>query len=255
MPTLHLLGTGAAISDAHRTTTMLAVSDDAAPPRTLVIDCGGDVLQRLQACGRPIDSVDALIVTHAHMDHTSGFPLLMEKAWLDGRDRPLPVVGIEPALAQAERLWAAYEPVHSGWEGIPPIDWREVPHEPGASVWDEAPWTITATPVDHGDTPNVGLRFEHDPTGRVLAYSCDTAPSERVVDLARNADVLVHEANGETTDNHSSAAGAAEVAQQAGVDRLFLVHLPPGDKSTDLKEARSIFPHTDLGEELGSYTF
>jgi ribonuclease Z len=255
MPTLHLLGTGAAISDPHRTTTMLAVSDDASPPRTLVVDCGGDVLQRLQACGHPIDSVDGLVVTHAHMDHTSGFPLLMEKVWLDGRDRPLPVVGIEPALAQAERLWAAYEPVHADWEGLPPIDWRTVAHEPAATVWGAPPWTVTGTPVDHGDTPNIGLRFEHAPTGAVLAYSCDTAPAESVVDLANNADVLVHEANGGVSDNHSTAAGAARVARAAGVDRLLLVHLPPGDKSDALKEARAHFPHTDLGEELGSYSF
>lgn len=255
MPALHLLGTGAAISDPHRTTTMLAVSDDASPTRTLVVDCGGDVLQRLLACDRPIDSVDGLIVTHAHMDHTSGFPLLMEKVWLDGRDRPLPVVGIEPALAQADRLWKAYEPVHSGWEGIPPIDWREVEYEADAVVWNEAPWTITSTPVNHGDTPNVGLRFEHDPTGRVLAYSCDTAPTERVVDLAQDCDVLVHEANGGPSENHSTAMEAAEAASEAGADRLLLVHLPPGNKSEVLAEAQEIFSSTELGEELGTYSF
>ncbi|HKL88936.1 MAG TPA: MBL fold metallo-hydrolase [Salinibacter sp.] len=255
MPHVHLLGTGAAISDPHRTTTMLAVSDDASPSRTLVVDCGGDVLQRLLSCDLPIDSVEGLIVTHAHMDHTSGFPLLMEKVWLDGRDRPLPVMGIEPALAQAHRLWDAYEPVHTGWDDLPPIDWREVPHERDASVWTGAPWTITAAPVDHGDTPNIGLRFQHGPSGNVLAYSCDTAPTDSVVHLAEGADILVHEANGGESDNHSTAAGAARVAKEAGADRLLLVHLPPGDKSDALREARSIFPHTDLGDELGSYSF
>lgn len=256
MPTLHLLGTGAAISDAHRTTTMLAVSDDGALPRTLIVDCGGDVLQRLQACGRLIDSVDGLIVTHAHMDHTSGFPLLMEKVWLDGREPALPVVGIDSALTQAQRLWDAYEPIHGDWEGIPPIDWREVPHERDTLVWDEAPWTITGAPVDHGDTPNVGLRFEHNPTGRVLAYSCDTAaPCDNVVHLAQGASTLVHEANGGPSENHSTAAEAADVARAADVDRLLLVHLPPGDKTDALREARTIFPHTDLGDELGSYPF
>lgn len=254
MPTLHLLGTGSAISDPHRTTTMLAVADDASPPNTLVVDCGGDVLQRLQACERSIDSVEGLIVTHAHMDHTSGFPLFMEKLWLDGRERPIPVRGIEPALAQAKRLWDAYAPVHEGWEGIPPIEWREVEHKRDAHVWMEAPWTVTAAPVDHGDTPNIGLRFEHNSTGHVLAYSCDTAPTDSVVHLARNADVLVHEANG-VGDNHSTAAGAAEVAAEADVDHLLLVHLPPGDKREPLQEARFIFPNTDLGEELGTYPF
>ena len=252
MPALHLLGTGAAISDAHRTTTMLAVSDDASPPNTLVVDCGGDVLQRLQACGRAIDDVDGLLVTHAHMDHTSGFPLFMEKIWLDGRDRPIPVCGIEPALAQVRRAWDAFEPVHEGWEGIPPIDWHEVPHEQGARLWTQPPWTVTVAPVDHGDTANVGLRVEHADGDGVLAYSCDTAPTPNVVDLAQGADVLVHEANS-VGDGHSTAAGAAEVAAEAGVDRLLLVHLPPGDKSSALREARQIFPHTDLGEELGTY--
>jgi ribonuclease Z len=255
MPTVHLLGTGAALSDAHRTTTMLAVADDASPSNTLVVDCGGDALQRLQACGLAIDSVNGLVVTHAHMDHVSGFPLFMEKVWLDGRDRSLPVVGIEPALAQAERTWDAFEPVHEGWADIPPIDWREVAHERDAIVWDEVPWTITAAPVDHGDTANVGLRIEHAPTDQVLAYSCDTAPTESVADLAQDADVLVHEANGGTTDNHSTAAGAAGVAAEADVDRLLLVHLPPGDKSESLRAARQVFPHTDLGDELGTYPF
>ena len=40
---LYLLGTGAAYADPHRTTTMLAFSDGG---RTVVIDCGGDVVQR-----------------------------------------------------------------------------------------------------------------------------------------------------------------------------------------------------------------
>jgi len=253
MPSLHLLGTGAAISDAHRTTTMLAVSDDTAPPRTLVVDCGGDALHRLQACGRSIDSVDGLIVTHAHMDHTSGFPLFVEKVWLDGRDRPLPVVGIEPALAQARRLWDAYEPVHQGWEGIPPLTWRTVPHERDAVVWDDGPWTVTGAPVNHGNRPNVGLRVEHAPTGRVLAYSCDTAPSENVVHLARNCDVLVHEANGGPGENHSTAVEAADTAKAADAGQLLLVHLPPGDKDDVLAEARSVFPATALGEETGTY--
>ena len=254
MPAFHLLGTGAAISDPHRTTTMLAMSDGASPPNTLLVDCGGDVLQRLQACGLSIAPVDGLLVTHAHMDHVSGFPLFMEKIWLDGRERAIPVCGIEPALAQAQRVWDAFEPVHEGWEGIPPTDWRKVRLKRNARVWSEAPWTVTVAPVDHGDTPNVGLRFEHNSTDRVLAYSCDTAPTSSVVHLAQNADVLVHEANG-VGDNHSTAAGAAEVAAEADVDRLLLVHLPPGDKSDALREARSIFPHKDLGEELGTYSF
>lgn len=254
MPTLHLLGTGAALSDAHRTTTMIAVSDDAHDgPSTLAVDCGGDLGQRLLAAGRAFDDVAGLIVTHAHPDHTAGFPLFVEKVWLSGRERPLPVVGIEPALAQIRRTWDAFAPITADWD-VPPLDFRTVAHAPDAEVWTAAPWAVTASPVEHGDMPNVGLRIEHRPTGRVVAYSCDTSKCEAVTDLARGADVLVHEANG-SSENHSSAEEAAEVARDADVGRLLLVHVPPGVTPDALDAARDIFAATQIGDEGGAYDF
>lgn len=255
MPTLHLLGTGAAVSDPHRTTTMLAVSDEAADaPDVLLVDCGGDVLQRMLMAGLSFDRIAGLIITHAHPDHVSGFPLFMEKIWLAGRRDPIPVCGIAPALDQARQTLGAFSAILEDWEDMPDIDWRPVPHTKDATVWNDAVWTITAAPVDHGDTPNVGLRIESQRAGGVVGYSCDTAPTGNVAHLGRDADVLVHEANGEYPV-HSSAPQAARIAQQAQAERLLLVHLPPGDKSDDLAAARQIFSNTELGEELGAYPF
>src|SRR5690625_8016640 len=98
MPTLYLLGTGAAVSDPHRTTTMLAVSDGAS---TIAVDCGGDVIQRMMEAGIDVDTLDALIVTHEHPDHVSGCPLFMAKIWVVGRRRPLDVSGIREAVVAA----------------------------------------------------------------------------------------------------------------------------------------------------------
>ena len=255
MPTLHLLGTGAAVSDPHRTTTMLSVDDeDRSEPSTLLVDCGADVLQRHLMASGTFDDVAGLIITHAHPDHVSGFPLFMEKIWLAGRDRPIPVCGIERAIDQAKMAFDAFSAITSGWDDMPDIDWRVVEHERDAVVWDEAPWSVTAAPVEHGDMPNVGLRFEHTPTGQVAAYSCDTGPSDSVAHLGRNADVLVHEANGDYP-GHSSATEAAEIASRAAAERLLLVHLPPGDKSDAVSDAQDIFSATELGEELGAYPF
>src|SRR4051794_752484 len=85
MATLHLLGTGAALSEPHRTTTMLAIDDSVS---AVVVDCGGDVVQRLLAAGIPVGRISALIVTHEHPDHVGGFALLMERLWLAGRRHP-----------------------------------------------------------------------------------------------------------------------------------------------------------------------
>jgi ribonuclease Z len=250
MATLYLLGTGAALSDPHRTTTMLAVHH---PESVVVIDCGGDVVQRLMSAGLDLDRIEAMIITHEHADHVSGFPLFMEKIWLAGRRRPIPVYGIEPALAQAQRAWESFDT--SSWEGLPPIDWREVPHEEGAELLEDDHWRITVTPVEHSK-PTIGLRVEDKDSGGVLAYSCDTAPTPRFVDLARGADLMVHEATGEGP-GHSTAVEAANVARHANAKRLLLVHLPPAARLTSamMAEARDAFPALERGAEGGQYEF
>ena len=244
--TLYLLGTGAAVSDPHRTTTMLAVSDGSS---TLAVDCGGDLIQRMLTAGLAPDTLDGLILTHEHPDHVSGFPLVMEKLWLLGRRRPLPVYGPATALSQARRIFEAFDT--SGWDGLPEIEWQEVALEPDTALLSSAAWTVVATPVEHS-VPTIGLRFtsQHE---RSVTYSCDTAPCQRVVDLARDADVLVHEATGSVPGVHSSVEEAAEIAARAGVHRLLLVHLPPGLGDDDLEPGRKWFSETELGEEGGVY--
>jgi ribonuclease Z len=251
---LFLLGTGASVSDPHRTVTMLAVQAEKANGdlSTVLIDCGGDAIQRLLACGIDLDTLDHVVVTHEHADHTSGFTLLVQKLWLSGRRRPIPVYGIEAALAQARRVWEAFDTDSWKDQGLPDLDWNRFDHEVGAEVLADDTWRITAAPADH-PVPTVGLHIEHVPSSRTLAYSCDTAPHEPIVDLARGVDLLVHEANGAIPGVHSSAEEAAQVAAKAGVHRLVLVHLPPGCTDDDLEDARSWFTATEFGEELGVY--
>ena len=248
MPTLHLLGTGAAFSDAHRTTTMLAFADT---DSTLVVDCGGDVVQRMLAAGIDLTTVSALLLTHEHIDHVGGFPLFMERIWLGGRRDPILVYGIEPALDQARRCFETFDT--SRWEGLPDVHWFRFPEDEGALVLIDALWEVTASPGIHS-VPVVGLRVVSKRTGGIAAYSCDTEPAPAIACLAHKADLLVHEATGDFP-GHSTAAQAAEVAAQAEAGRLLLTHLPPGLSDDDLTEARQTFARTEVGQELGTYDF
>ena len=241
--TLHFLGTGAAVSDPHRTTTMLALE---AAGRLVAVDCGGDLVQRLLLAGLDPAALDLLVLTHEHPDHIGGFPLVLEKLWLLGRRTPVRVAGPARALDVARRLFDQFDT--SRWDGLPERDYHEVPLEENAEVWTADGLRITASPVTH-PVPTVGLRVEAG--GKTVAYSCDTAPDPAVTRLARGADALVHEATGHQPGVHASAEEAAQIAADAGAGRLFLVHLPPGLSDDDLREARSVFPETHFAEEGG----
>jgi len=249
MPTLHLLGAGAVVSDPERTTTMMALDNGRG---VLLVDCGGDVVPRLEATGLDPTALAGVVITHEHADHVAGFPLMMERLWLMGRRDPLPVYGIAPALRQVRRVHDAFDV--SGWEAYPGWTAHEVDHEPNALVLDAHGWRVLASPGRHA-VPVVGLRFEDRATGRVASYSCDTAPDPAIAELARDADLLLHEATG-SGPVHSSAEQAARTARQASARRLVLVHLPRAEElARELPAARRIRPDLEIGEELGRYRF
>lgn len=250
MATLHLLGTGAALSDASRTTTMLAVEAGA----TLVlIDCGGDAAQRLLASGLALNKVSGLIVTHEHADHVAGFPLLMERLWLAGIGPTFDVYGIEQAITQAKRSHEAFDT--ASWPGYPEIRYHEIDHTEGSLVLETDDLVVCATPGDHA-VPVVGLRFSDKRGGGVLVCSGDTERSSAITELARGADLLVHEATG-AGPGHSSAVDAADVASSAGVRKLVLVHLPPDIEQDELalNDAKQRFPDLELGTDGGRVEF
>ena len=88
--------------------------------------------------------------------------------------------------------------------------------------------------------------------GRKLVITGDTAPSEMTAAAAHLADLLVHEATfsdeeaeraGET--GHSTARQAAELAREADVGLLALIHVSPRYAGPDLRdEARAVFERT-----------
>jgi ribonuclease Z len=100
---------------------------------------------------------------------------------------------------------------------------------------------IISSPVRHL-IPTIGLRFDFNNGQKSLAYSCDTEPCVEVVRLASGADVLIHEASGASL-GHSSAEQAGQIAAQAEVSKLYLIHYPTGEYANEsmIAEARRHF--------------
>ena len=245
-----LLGVGTAVPDQDRENTHMVWE---APTGLLLIDAGGSTYQRLlRASLNPLD-LEAVLLTHAHADHINGFTVLLFQLALAGYQRTLRVCGNQPTLALIQRVLAAFE---LGTYQVP-VEWVTV------QAGDEVPigspdYRLTTAETVHSK-PCLGLRFEDRVSGRALVYSADTEPCAAIQQLAHGAAILIHEATIATPfPGHTTPRQAGQIAAQAGVERLALVHFSPRwtmSAAQAIEEVRSggFTGDAEIGREFGEY--
>ncbi len=223
MRRLTFLGTGDSLNDERAQASLaLPLSGE----ETMLIDAssGTVLLGRLGAAGIPLESVRHLFLSHRHFDHVGGVaPLLATLASLP--EASLLVHAAPDTLLALRDLLDLTLPGAEGWLGDR-LGWRElVPGRPVQVGGAE----ITPFSLDHG-LECVGFRIAQ--AGAVAVFSVDTRPTREIVENARGADLLVHDAYGPHSTakqahamGHSTATDAGEAARAAGVRRLVLTHL------------------------------
>ncbi|WP_162450472.1 MBL fold metallo-hydrolase [Phytoactinopolyspora mesophila] len=210
---------------------------------TLLVDCGPGVIGRLASSGDLAD-VDAVLVTHEHLDHCGDLMTLAFRRAFPQRLEPIPLYG-PAALA---RVIEGFDQVF----GIPtlpelrtPLN-DQLPFTPidlgaGLSIGDIRVETLGAAhPV-----PTLSLRFPD----LDLVYTSDTGLTEELVEFTAGTSTLLAEAtyvNEEgrdfTAHGHMGGAEAGELAARAGVELLVLTHLSdPDDEQPTCDAARSRF--------------
>jgi ribonuclease Z len=220
------LGTGAAVPAPGRDNTSLVLDDGR---ELTLIDASGSPLKRLVEAGLDPARLARIIITHEHLDHTYGYPSLLQSLWLIGRRETLPVYALPETWQFLDRLVDAYRP--GSWTDGFPVEPRElVPGDTPFVV--SGSFTVRAARGTHS-VPAVGLRVTTT-SGGTLVYSSDTSPCPAITELARDADLLIHEATFRAGEEelanrlgHSTARQAAEVASSAAARRLVLIHFTP----------------------------
>ena len=100
--------------------------------------------------------------------------------------------------------------------------------------------------------------------GVSMVYCTDTVYTDSAIEIAREANLLIHESTYSHTETemayergHSTATMAAQIAAKANVDQLILTHLSPrytpGNQTCPddlLNEAKAIFPNTLLAKDF-----
>ncbi|MEU8246722.1 MBL fold metallo-hydrolase [Nonomuraea sp. NPDC048916] len=187
----------------------------------VLIDPGYATLPRLLE-STAAEEIDAVLVSHGHPDHCADLnPLLRARALGDEPPPALPVYA--PAGALDAVLLLDKPRMLAG---------SFVPHDLVASrTLEIGPFRLDTWALPH-HVPNAGLRLSSG--GKTLAYTGDTGPADALVDLAKDADLLLAEATypehvpQEDAPYLSSALGAGRTAAAAGAARLLLTHLWPG---------------------------
>ena len=237
-----------------------------------------------------------IFITHMHGDHILGLPGLIQTLSLFKREDPLEVYG-PPQLEQFINITVemmGVDPVfpinfHPVYDGAV-FDFREYYIKAIRNIhWGlsfsymlkeyDRPGIFNAELASSLDIPKVlwgrlskgkdvvfnGRHYKSKDffipppiRGRKIVYSGDTMPFEGMVEFARDADVLIHEATYSSNyysrsleTKHCTAKDAAEIAKKANTKILILTHFSARYSDVDelLNEARRVFPSTFVAED------
>jgi ribonuclease BN (tRNA processing enzyme) len=220
--------------------------------RQIVLDCGLGVTRGLVDQGIALKDLSLIFITHLHSDHYLELGPLLHTAWTAGLKTPVDIYG----PIGLEQYWDGFLASMQA-----DIDLRiEDEGRPDLRALARIHAIDAGTVVRIEDLKVDAIRTEHPPLIDCFAlsfktetlhvvFSGDTAPIKAMVAFARGADLLIHEAMleaalpaltarvGNGSDklmahllrSHTPARDAGQLATDAGVKALALVHLVPAD--------------------------
>jgi len=294
MLSVTFLGTGAATPTIDRNVASLSVQREG---EMILFDCGEGTQRQMMRYGVGF-SFTEVFFTHYHADHMLGITGLLRTMGLQDRTAPVTLYGPKGAgrvlnaavnlgiernkfpvevvelragdrLSRGEYDLVVFETEHRadtvGYALAEHVRLGRFNPEralelgvPEGPLWGRLHKGETVT-LDDGRTVAPADLVGQPRRGRTLVYSGDTRPSLLVMEAARGADLLVHEATfgGDEAERaretgHSTAAEAARVAADAGVRRLVLTHISPRytrDAPELLAEAQAVFPETIIARD------
>jgi ribonuclease Z len=290
---LVILGSSAAVPTKSRGLPSIAVVYRGS---IILLDAGEGTQAALTRAGLSPLKVEAVLVTHLHGDHFFGLPGLLQSMGMLGRKSLLLVAGprgLYSFLREAFKVsrWLPGYPLYiaelgagerlslpSGWtvetfptcHTVESLGYRlvEPPRKPKLNMellrrlgLRPGPYLSKLREGEPVEVNGVLLKpedvFIQQPRTTIV-YTGDTRPCKTVVEAARNATVLVHDATF-TSDmaeeayeqGHSTAADAAKAAAEAGAELLVLFHISARyeDPTPLLNEARRYHHNTIVAED------
>ena len=295
---LTFLGTGGGIPSVRRGLPSIAVNFSG---ELILFDCGESTQRQMMRAGVGFKRKLTIFLTHLHGDHVLGLPGFLYTLSMLNRKDPVKVIGPKGTIEFVNSLLSlkigrigfdiyvsevSEGLIYESREYV--VEAVEADHTVPALAYrlreKDRPGKMNVEYLERIGLPRGPLwgRLQRGEEvefrgrvirpeeamgpprpGRRIVYTGDTRPSQKIIEFARGADVLIHDATlgpefeeEAAEDGHSTVNQAAEVALKAGVKRLYLFHISPryeGNEDALLLEARKIFPESYLAEDLLKY--
>lgn len=251
-----------------------------------MFDVGDGVVQKAENLGLPLNRLSGVFITHWHSDHMMDLPSLINRSWLLGRKNDLHLYGtdgtdtLNQAINQYLHIENKHRVDHHGTATMDLSKARAIAHEfknvqnEKEVIYQQDGITITAFDVDHEPIePAVGYVIEYK--GKKVVISGDTKKSDLVLEMAKDADVLLHEVIlnllllqmepkldevGMTRNKkiihdiqnyHTTPREVARIAAKANVKKLILHHFAP---PPDFRIVKNLYKR-ELSEYKGEIHF
>jgi ribonuclease Z len=297
---LVFLGTGAGMPSKARNVTSIALTLYDERGTMWLFDCGEATQHRILHTSLKLGKLEYIFITHMHGDHIFGLPGLLSSRSHQGGDTPLTIFGpkgirqyvetslktsgtaltyelrieeIEPGEILHDETFAIEaahlehriecfgyrirEKEQPGRLDSDRLKQLGIPAGPHLALLKKGEDVVLADGTTLYSADFVG------PTrpGRIVTILGDTCYCDTSIELARHADVVVHEATfaSDRSENacqygHSTAEEAAKVAKQAEAKALILTHISSRYQeevsSRLLSEAQAVFKASSIAQDF-----
>jgi ribonuclease Z len=301
---LTFLGTSAGSPTAQRNVSSIVLDVRQERGHLWLFDCGEATQMQMQKAKFSLSKLEILFLTHLHGDHLFGLPGVLTSRSLMQNQSSLILVGpkgikqfietvieisdswltyplniieleedctvfddnqfrVEAKLLQHRVPCFGYRIIEKDLPATLDIDKLKQDNIEVGSHYADLKKGLTVILDDgriiHGRDYQGSIR-----KGKKLTILGDTIPCQASIELAKDVDLLVHEATQEQAleekaldRGHSTTVQAASIAKQANAKRLIITHISPryalADNARLVNEAKAVFTNTEIATDFATF--